>query len=103
MARRTRTYRINLEAGIDISVRYTLDHNQLAVYAVLLLVEESGTWFPVRLYDNAHGQRDLHRYTEQGGKQQAEPLPENPPAQAMIEAIEAIKAGHEEMIRSWRR
>jgi hypothetical protein len=57
----------------------------------------------IRVYDNAHGPHDLHRYTFGGGKQPAETFFYGEPEAAMDFAIEQIRTGYEQMIRSWQK
>jgi hypothetical protein len=40
-------------------------------YSVVLLIEVHDQMETVRLYDGAHGENELHRYTRKAGKQSA--------------------------------
>jgi hypothetical protein len=72
-------------------------------YSVVLVVEESGRRETVRLYDGAHGENELHRYTRNDGKQGAEVFNRDTLGTGMRAAIEEIKHGYEEMIDGWHR
>ena len=56
------------------AVDYTTDRGVLTRYAVTLVAWHRGQWHTVRVYDNTHGQNDLHRHTLAEGKQPAETL-----------------------------
>jgi len=66
-------------------------------------VEEGEQIETVRVYDGAHGENELHRYTRQGGKQPAEIFHRGTLGEGMRVAIEAIKRGYQSMIEAWRR
>jgi hypothetical protein len=51
-------------------------------YSVVLLALHGGAWRTVRVYDNAHGANEMHRYTLAGGKQPAELVHAAPPEEA---------------------
>ena len=72
-------------------------------YAVVLLALHEGRWHAVRVYDNAHGQNEMHRHTLTGGKQAAEPFHLGESGEAMRDAREAVLSGYATMIESWRR
>lgn len=72
-------------------------------YSVVLVVEVDGRMETVRLYDGAHGENELHRYTRGGGKQTAEVADRGTLGEGMRAAIHAIKRGYHEMIEGWDR
>ncbi len=72
-------------------------------YSVVLVVEVDGQMETVRLYDSAHGENELHRYTQAGGKQAAEVFDRGTLGAGMRAAIDEIKHGYEEMIDGWHR
>lgn len=84
-------------------VCFLTEHGRVTSYAVVLLVREQGHLEPVRVYDNAHGQNDMHRHTRAGGKQAAERFSESPSGEAMRAARAAILDGYDNMIQAWRR
>lgn len=57
----------------------------------------------VRLYDNAHQINDMHRYNREGEKQPAETFHGGSASEALQSAIETVRCGYSEMIKSWRR
>jgi hypothetical protein len=94
---------LNGALGVRMRVDFKTERREVADYSVVLLLEESERIETVRLYDGAHGQNELHRYTRQGGKQSAEIFHSGTLGAGMRVAIEAIKRGYQPMIESWRR
>ena len=70
---------------------------------MVLVVEVDDRTETVRLYDGAHGENELHRYTQDGGKQAAEVFNDGTLGAGMRAAIDEIKHGYEEMIDGWHR
>ncbi|HEV3322366.1 MAG TPA: hypothetical protein VG147_09285 [Solirubrobacteraceae bacterium] len=87
----------------EIAVRFLTHRREVADYAVVLLSVERGDRRTVRVYDNAHGNHDMHRYNRADVKQAAQTFHQGSAGGAMRSAIEAIRGGYEEMIESWRR
>ncbi len=52
--------------GAFMHVEFTTDRREIVDYAIVLLVEAGGELETVRLYDGAHGENELHRYTLRG-------------------------------------
>jgi hypothetical protein len=52
----------------------------------------------VRVYDNAHGANEMHRYTLAGGKQPAAPVHAGDACEAMRAARNEVLAGYEKMV-----
>jgi hypothetical protein len=98
------TYILDRVLRAWIYVEFTTDRRTVTDYAVMLLVqEESGRIETVRVYDGAHGQNEMHRYTHRGGKQAAEVFNRDTLGAGMRVAIEEVKHGYAAMIGSWRR
>lgn len=93
--------RLNFEAAID--VRFLRRRMEVVNYAVVLLVREHGELRAVRVYDNTHGDHDMHRYNREGVKQAAETFHRGSASEALRSAIEAVRSGYGKMIESWRR
>jgi len=72
-------------------------------YSVVLVVEVDGRKETVRVYDGTHGENELHRYTQAGGKQAAEAFDRGTLGAGMRAAIEQVERGYEEMIDGWHR
>jgi hypothetical protein len=89
--------------GAFLHVEFETIHRDILDYAVVLLVEVDGELESVRLYDGAHGENELHRYTRIGGKQAAETFHHGTLGQGMRAAIEEIEHGYPAMIESWRK
>lgn len=70
-------------------------------YSVVLVIEVDGRMETVRVYDGAHGENELHRYTRDGVKQAAEVFARGTLGEGMCAAIDEIKRGYEEMIDGW--
>jgi len=84
-------------------VDFTTRRDEVVDYALVLVVEEAGRRATVRIYDGAHGQNELHRYTRELGKQPAEIFHLGTLGEGMRAALTAIKSSYEEMIEGWRR
>jgi hypothetical protein len=72
-------------------------------YSVVLVIEDGGRTETVRVYDGAHGENELHRYTRDVGKQPAEVFDRGTLGEGMRAAIEEVERGYEEMIDGWHR
>jgi hypothetical protein len=98
------TYILDRTLRAWIYVEFTTDRRTVTDYAVLLFVQDaSGRIETVRVYDGAHGQNELHRYTRQGGKQAAEIFNRDNLGAGMRAAIEEVKHSYRAMIDSWHR
>lgn len=85
----------------EVRVRLELD-GRIVTFAVVLVAWESGRANNVRVYDNAHGHAEMHRYTRDGRKLEGEPFP-GEVEEAFNAALDAVCARYAEMIDSWRR
>ena len=99
----TTSYRYPLSHEAELVVWYLTERDEVTSYAVVLLVRDQDHLAPVRVYDNAHGQNELHRHTHTGGKQAAERHLETSHGEAMRAAIGEILARYDKMIEGWRR
>lgn len=97
------TYKNELAPDALIFVRFITDRGVVTSYSIVLMAVEGGDLRAVRVYDNAHGVHDMHRYTREGVKQAAETFHRGSAGEAMRSAIEAVRGGFREMIDSWRR
>ena len=84
-------------------VEFTTNRREVVDYSIVLLVEVNGQLETVRLYDGAHGENELHRYTWGGGKQPVEIVHQGDLGAGMRSAIEEIRHGYKAMIESWHR
>jgi hypothetical protein len=96
-------YRHPLNEGVDIDVQFLRQGRAIIDYAIVLLAYERGEWRTVRVYDNTHGDNDMHRYNRDGVKQPAVSFHRGSAGEAMRNAIGAVQSGYMEMIESWRR
>jgi hypothetical protein len=92
-------------ARVFMSVEYKIEQRGRNVidYSVVLVIEVDGRIETVRVYDGAHGENELHRYTREGGKQAAEVFARGTLGEGMRAAIDEIKSGYEEMTGGWHR
>jgi hypothetical protein len=94
---------LNRLLRVFMRVEFKTDRRDVVDYSIVLLVEVDGEMETVRLYDGAHGENELHRYTRTAGKQPAEIVHRGTLGQGMRAAIEEIEGGYEAMIESWRK
>ncbi len=83
--------------------RLDTEHGEAVGYAVTLAAEENGELHTVRVYDNAHGEPEMHRYNRAGEKQPAEQAPGATASEGFNIALDLISSGFTEMIDGWRR
>ncbi len=88
--------------GAWLHVEFVTDRRDVADYAVVLLVADKEGIETVRLYDGAHAQNEMHRYTRTGGKQAAEIFHRGTLGAGMRVAIQTIKHSYRPMIEAWR-
>jgi hypothetical protein len=96
-------YRDWLDAEAAIDVRFTTLRMKVIDYVVVLLAVEAGDRWAVRVYDNAHGDNEMHRYNREGFKGAAEMFHRGSSGEALRSAIDAVRGGYSEMIEAWRR
>lgn len=89
--------------GIFMHVEFMTDRREVVNYSIVLLVAVEGEMQTVRLYDGAHGENEMHRYTREGGKQPAEVVHHGRLGSGMRAAIEEMTHGYKAMIESWHR
>ncbi len=97
------TQPLNALRTVFMHVKFTTDRRDVVDCAIVLLGEEKGEVVAVRLYDGAHGENEMHRYTRSGGKEPAEIFSRDGLGPGMRAAIEEIKRGYGAMIESWRK
>ncbi|HUN78347.1 MAG TPA: hypothetical protein VMU32_05465 [Solirubrobacteraceae bacterium] len=66
------SYEDELDPEAAILVRFVTRRGVVRSYSVVLVALEGDASRAVRVYDNAHGVHDMHRYTREGVKQAAE-------------------------------
>jgi hypothetical protein len=74
-----------------VHIEFKTVRRDIVDYAVVLLVDVDGGLKTVRLYDGAHNENELHRYTRGRGKQPAEIAHCGTLGQGMRAAIEEIE------------
>jgi hypothetical protein len=92
---------LNRAIPVLMAVEFKTVRRDVVDYAVVLLVDVDGKIETVRVYDGAHGQNELHRYTRSGGKQPAEVVHDGTLGEGMRAAIMDIKSGYGAMIEAW--
>lgn len=89
---------------MQLVVWFATEHRQVVGYSIVLLALHEGSWQTVRVYDNAHGENEMHRHTLNGGKQAAEVFRSGSDfGEAMRAARAEALARYENMIEGWRR
>lgn len=73
----------------------------LSRYAVTLQVRSEGEWRTIFLFDNAHGDHDMHRYTGVT-KLPAERFMEGEPRDVLPAAISFLVNHWEAIVASWK-
>jgi len=96
---------LDASASVFMYVEYKISQRgpDVVNYSVVLVIAVDGRKETVRVYDGAHGENELHRYTRLSGKQGAEVFDRGTLGEGMRAAIEEIKGGYEEMIDGWHR
>lgn len=89
--------------GAMLQVEFTTDGRSVTDYAVVLLLEAGEVTETIRIYDGAHGDNEMHRYTRSGGKQTGTQFHGGTLGEGMRAAIEEIEDGYREMIEGWER
>lgn len=91
-----------LEPGIDVISEWETDERgRVTSYVVVLRVERAGRWHGVRVWDNAQGVGEMHRYTRSGGKQRAQVVHRGEFGEAMRAARQHAKESYQAIIESW--
>jgi uncharacterized protein YndB with AHSA1/START domain len=101
--RRTWENTLRLSEDARLIERFVVERGRLTMYAVALVARDGGRWTTVRLFDNAHGAHEMHRYTRHGGKRPAEQFHHGTPSEARRAARLEVMEGWQEMVRGWRR
>lgn len=78
-----------------------LEGRPLERYAVMFQLQIQGRWQTIRLFDNAHGDHDMHRYTG-SEKQPAERFSEGAVNAVAPEAIRYLIDHWEAIAESWK-
>ncbi len=96
-------YDFALSEAVILYARLDTEQGEAVSYAVTLVAEEDGELHTVRVYDNAHGEPEMHRYNRAGEKQPAEKIPAATVSEGFNMALDSIANGFAEMIDGWRR
>src|SRR3954454_23952393 len=81
-----------------LSVEFETRRGKLVEYRIVLIALHRGEPATVRVYDNVHGQHEMHRHTLSEGKQRGEIVHHGTAREAAAAAERAIREGYEEMI-----
>jgi hypothetical protein len=92
----------DLVLDVDVRVHVEREGRPLRQYAVMLQVMRDGHWATIRLYDNAHGQHEMHRY-RLNEKQPAETFHHGEPREACPAAILELKDQWQAIVEGWER
>lgn len=85
----------------DARILVDLEGRPMERYAVMLQLRVEGKWQTIRLLDNAHGDHDMHRYTEVE-KQPAERFADGPVNEVVPMAISYLTDHWEAIAESWK-
>jgi len=96
-------YEFALSGTAIVYARLDTERGEAVGYAVTLVAEEGGELRTVRVYDNAHGEAEMHRYSHAGEKRPAEKAPGATASEGFNMALDLISSGFQEMIDGWRR
>ena len=87
--------------GENARILVEFDGRPLERYAIMLQLQIDGRWQTIRLFDNAHGDHDMHRYTG-SEKQPAERFAEGAVNEIAPQAIDYLIEHWEAIADSWR-
>jgi hypothetical protein len=93
-------YREILDHDAEVIVRFITERGAVIRYRVVLVAVVGGEEHTVRVFDNAHGRNDMHRYVS-GEKRPAEEFSQASPGEAMRVAIRWAQQSYREMIDAW--
>ena len=99
----TPDFQIDVAPGVEILVEFKTERGELAGYTVLLRVLRDGEWHEVRVWDNAHGDNEMHRYTRSGGKQAGVVFHQGSFAEGYRAAYADARTNFEEIVDGWER
>jgi hypothetical protein len=96
------TERLDKSRGVELHVRFRTWRSDVTEYALVLVADVDGRRETIRVYDSAHGENEMHRYTRKLGKRRGEVFHRGTLGDGMRTAKKAIRDGYEEMIDGWR-
>lgn len=85
----------------DARILIEFEGRPLERYAIMLQLQIEGRWQTIRLFDNAHGDHDMHRYTGDE-KQPAERFAEGATNEIAPQAISYLIDYWKAIADSWR-
>ena len=85
----------------DTRILVEMEGRPLELYAIMLQLRIEGRWQTIRLFDNAHGYHDMHRYTG-AEKHPAERFSEGTVNEVAPMAIRYLIEHWEAIAESWR-
>ena len=85
----------------DARILVEFEGRPLERYAIMLQLRTEGKWQTIRLFDNAHGDHEMHRYTG-SEKQPAERFAEGAVNEVAPQAIDYLIEHWEAIADSWR-
>jgi hypothetical protein len=89
--------------GARLRVEFKTDGRKITDYAVVLLLAIGEVTETIRVYDGAHEDNEMHRYTRSTGKQPGTTFHAGTLGEGMRAAIDEIERGYGEMIEGWER
>lgn len=93
-----------LEHDVDLKREWETDQRGRVVeYVVILRAKRGEDWHAVRVWDNAHGENEMHRHTRSAGKQPGEIFHHGEFGAAMRAAQAHAKESYASIVESWDR
>jgi len=92
---------LDLIRGIVMAVRSTTRGREVTDYAVVLVAQYGERKETIRVYDCAHGNNEMHRYSSARGKHSGITFHSGTLGEGMRAAIEEIERHYDKMIEGW--
>jgi hypothetical protein len=102
MMRREIEFEVEVGPGAWKRVRLLTERGRVSRYAVVLVARDGDDLRTIRVFDNAHGANEMHRYTRSGGKERGEVFHHGRAPEAAQAAERAVTDGWYEMVIAWR-
>lgn len=99
----TPDFEIAVAPDIEILVEFKTERGEVTGYTVLLRAHRDGQWHEVRVWDNAHGTNEMHRYTRGSGKQPAVIFHRGSFAEGYRAAYADARSNYQEIVDGWDR
>jgi len=92
-----------LEPGVQVLLWTRRRGRTILEYSVVLRVWRDGGWRTLRVFDNAHGVNEVHRYTRSEGKQPGRVWHHGTAGEAFRDAWKSLKESYKRIEEAWLR